>query len=186
MNLECGFVRKEWLLSNPEKDYSTLVKFIEDNDDALTTDRYVPVFRKRTAMTSIFLSNTLEGTLPQGSTASDTYNILEKMYESSSIPVEQWDVGGDKPSRTQMSHHLRALQFLTKPEILKRDITVVDILEVHRIMMENSIGLRDNGFRTHSVYAEHHVYPEGDKKNWRKGVCRFCQSIMRLSERSVV
>jgi hypothetical protein len=39
-----------------------------------------------------------------------------------------------------MSHHLVALQFLTKPEILKRDLTVGDILEVHRIVMENSIG----------------------------------------------
>lgn len=79
---------------------------------------------------------------------------------------------------------LNALQFLTKTEILKRNLTVVDILEVHRIMMENSIGLRVNRLRTHSVYAEHHIYPEGDKGI--KGVCRFYQSIMLLSERGVV
>lgn len=102
MNLKSGFVKKEWPLSNPEGGHWTLVKFIEDNDDTLTTDNYVPVFRKGTAITSIFLSNTSEGTLPQGSTASDTYDILEKFYESSTIPVEQWNVNGDKPSQTQM------------------------------------------------------------------------------------
>jgi hypothetical protein len=81
-NVDTDFVTKEWLLHDPDSRYLSLVKFIEDKNGAVSEDNYATVFLKRTALTSIFLSNSLEGTLPRGSTASETYNILETTYKN--------------------------------------------------------------------------------------------------------
>jgi Fic family protein len=176
-NVDTDFVTKEWLLHDPDSRYLSLVKFIEDKNGAVSEDNYATVFLKRTALTSIFLSNSLEGTLPRGSTASETYNILETTYKNCEVPEDEpWNVDGKTPSRTQMSHHLLALLYLTEPEMLQRDLTVADVLNVHKIMMNNSTGMLGDGgiFRSHAVYAQDHVYPEGDPAQLERG----CASIL--------
>ena len=150
---------------------------MKDEDGAVSEDNYATVFLKRTAMTSIFLSNSLEGTLPRGSTASETYNILETAYKNREVSEDEpWNVDGKKPSRSQMSHHLLALLYLTEPEMLQRDLTVADVLNVHKIMMENSTGMLGEGgiFRSHAVYTRDHVYPDGDPVQLE----RECASIL--------
>jgi Fic family protein len=171
------FVAKEWLLDDPDSSYESLVKFMEDENGAVSEDNYATVFLKRTAMISIFRSNSLEGTLPLGSTASETYNILETTYKNCEVPDDEpWNVDGNTPSRSQMSHHLLALLFLTEPEMLQRDLTVADVLNVHKIMMKNSTGMLGDGgkFRSHAVYAQNHVYPAGDPVQLE----RECASIL--------
>ena len=171
------FVTKEWLLDDPDSSYESLVKFMEDENGAVSEDTYATVFLKRTAMISIFRSNSLEGTLPLGSTASETYNILETTYKNCKVPDDEpWNVDGNTPSRSQMSHHLLALLFLTEPEMLQRDLTVADVLNVHKIMMKNSTGMLGDGgkFRSHAVYAQNHVYPAGDPVQLE----RECASIL--------
>ena len=150
---------------------------MEDKNGAVSKDNYATVFLKRTAMTSIFLSNSLEGTLPRGSTASETYNILETTYKNCEVPKDEpWNVDGKTPSRSQMSHHLLALLYLTEPKMLQRDLMVADVLNVHKIMMKNSTGMLGDGgiFRSHAVYAQDHVYPEGDPVQLERG----CASIL--------
>ena len=171
------FVTKEWLLDDPDSSYESLVKFMEDENGAVSEDNYATVFLKRTAMISIFRSNSLEGTLPLGSTASESYNILETTYKNCEVPDDEpWNVDGNTPSRSQMSHHLLALLFLTEPDMLQRDLTVADVLNVHKIMMKNSTGMLGDGgkFRSHAVYAQNHVYPEGDPVQLE----RECASIL--------
>ena len=176
-NVDTDFVTKEWLLHDPDSSYLSLVKFMEDKNGAVSEDNHATVFLKRTALTSIFLSNLSEGTLPRGSTASETYNILETTYKNCEVPEDEpWNVDGKTPSRSQMSHHLLALLYLTEPEMLQRDLTVADVLNVHKIMMNNSTGMLGDGgiFRSHAVYAQDHVYPEGDPAQLERG----CASIL--------
>lgn len=69
-------------------------------------------------------------------------------------------------TRTQLLQHLIALQYITKDELLTRDLTVDDVLETHRIMMNNSMEkdgtlVHAGVFRSHNVRADNHVYSDG-------------------------
>ena len=183
-NVDTDIVTKEWLLDDPDSSYLSLVEFMEDKNGAVSEDNYAAVFLKRTAMTSIFLSNSSEGTLPRGSTASETYNILETTYKNCEVPEDEpWNVDGKTPSRSQMSHHLLALLYLTEPEMLQRDLTVADVLNVHKITMKNSTGMLGDGrvFRSHAVYAQDYVYRDGDPVQLE----RECVSILASYNDSV-
>ena len=80
------FSEKEWYVSEPDKLFSELLIFI--GSEALLSDSYVNVFQKRMALSTVFLSNKLEGTLPLGITESETYVILESFYDEG-IPIGQ-------------------------------------------------------------------------------------------------
>lgn len=180
------FSEKEWYVTEPDKLFSELLMFI--GSEALLSDSYVNVFQKRMALSTVLLSNKLEGTMPHGITESETYVILESFYDEG-IPIGQaqpWDVDGkndQKSSRTQLLNHLAAHQFMSQPNILKRDLEVADVLEAHRIMMENSTGMVGKGgeFRSHNVFAIGHVYPEGDASTLERG----CKLILAEYNSSV-
>jgi hypothetical protein len=115
------------------------------------------------------LINELEGTLPQGMSESDTYQILESSFENADINSEKqpWDVdcqNNEKTSPTQLMNRFAAHQSISQLAMLKCDLTVSDVFKAHRMITEDFTGMKGKGgeFRSHNVYATNPVYPEDD------------------------
>lgn len=142
------------------------------NNETIINDGYIPIFKKRMALSTVFVSNKLEGTMPQGISESETYEILDAFYEEhllENVP-HSWDVDGESEpagARTQLLNHFKAHQYLCHPDRLSRDLSISDLTEAHRIMMEDSTGMVGKGgeFRSHNCYAHLHVFPEGNNQN---------------------
>ena len=126
----------------------------------------VKAFFKKQAVDVIWLSNKLEGTLPQGTDESKAKKVLSKGYD---VDMSMSDLlGGDeKPSGRQLAQHLKAFKLLCVKREGSDSLPVLSeelILQAHHVMMQ---GLKtEQGeivnagvYRKISVHAGQHVYP---------------------------
>jgi Fic family protein len=196
------FVLKDWLIEDPDATFKSIVDFINNSTfqspDAvvIVPHKYHSAFAKDMVLTTIFTTNKLEGTLSTSLSCSDTFRFLGSVYDSKdqeNASNIHWRSDGGKSAnaaRVQLACHMQALKYITSQEILSRDLTVDDVLMVHKLMMANAT--EDDGtpllsgvFRNVNVRASEHVYPPGDSDALRTAceiiVARF-NSFFRNGE----
>ncbi|KAJ1435217.1 fido domain-containing protein [Ochromonadaceae sp. CCMP2298] len=183
------FVAKEWLLSDPESAFTSVVEFMDTFQDARIDgkEQYHLVFAKQMVLTNIFTSNKLEGTLSSSLSHSDTYGLLGSLYDDVDkdkldVPPIHWKADGDgdaKATRFQLACHLDAVLYMTSEDMITRDLDVDDVLTVHRLMMKNATEkdgtfLRSGDFHNVDVRAGEHLYPPGNPGALREA----CEKIV--------
>mmetsp|Transcript_17273 Transcript_17273/g.47882 ORF Transcript_17273/g.47882 Transcript_17273/m.47882 type:complete len:294 (+) Transcript_17273:362-1243(+) len=175
MSIEIGFL--PWW-SELELSPESLLRGIEAAQAALDRtkgkEELLHGFSRHSAVTCVCLSNDMEGTLPQGVSLHDTYELvaaeLDGSEPASLEPVQQWDPEGavDKEgARAQLRAHMRALKYLCQ-ECLPGPLTSQHIREAHRLLMEGAQGLTGGKYRetgchsgTGYVYAPPSAIPGG-------------------------
>jgi Fic family protein len=123
-------------------------------------------FRRHSAVTCVYLSNSMEGTLPPGVSCHDTYQLvaaeLEGQETASTEPVQEWDPEGAADrvgARAQLQAHMRALKYLCQ-HCLPGPLTSQQVREAHRLLMEGARGLAGGEYRvTPSHSGTGYVYP---------------------------
>jgi Fic family protein len=162
-----------WLLgeSDPAQYLKDMLADCEKPDEL--TD-YLPKFRDLKAVSFIYASNKLQGTIPKGASEHETYQMLEKiMHDDDNSGVSAWKAdgsGGDStPNRSQMLQHIRAYKHLCSLESLAQPLTAEKIKETHRILLTKAVNSQGKEiscgeYRTVSVHATgyltDHVYPD--------------------------
>lgn len=170
-----GVYVKPWLGEDPAETRAELMKMLEEFKNKYDDSPTANTFKKQCAVSHVYTSNKFERTLPAGVSEHQTYQILDALYDSKdSYPQEQcrirWHAKGTRSGRSccqQLTQHLMALRYLTTHCLNPtRPLTVVHVLECHRILMNGA--LEDDGtevlagqLRQHNVQAgDGHVYPD--------------------------
>lgn len=137
-------------------------------------------FRKQRAINMVWVNNKLEGTLPEGISQMQTYQILERMFDgctspslepkdssSSQEPNNDRDSEKSRKSQLQITQHFEAFLYLdrclqSEPKLLLSE----DIIKtthrklMHGLVLEGSDNPVQAGeYRTTSVHAGNHTFP---------------------------
>ena len=131
-------------------------------------------FRKDSALTFVWVTDKLEGSLPDDVSQKDTYRLLSELYDSDDVEAvsdaavpDQAETNADKDRTTQLQlkQHFLALKRLLKAADERQDLSEDLIKSVHRELMK---GLKtDKGepinageYRMGSVSAGSHTFPD--------------------------
>ena len=126
-------------------------------------------FRRQKAINFVWLSNKLEGTLPEGASEHETNTVLRGLLDRLSCPVSDGVATGETrrptdPARQQLEQHMMAYIKLCEKAIAEREhLSEKLILEIHAVLME---GLENDGrpvkagvYRKIPVRAGDHCFP---------------------------
>ena len=160
------------------------VRRILDDAKLLHLD-YAATFAAQEAATFVWTSNKHEGTLPKGSSVSDTYAALKNAVAGhTALPVASWFIDGGNSgdaARSQLTQHAVALKFLMSAGAAGSALSVELLLEAHGLLMHGAIrhGLLHPfpmGLRAHDAYTTGHTYPEGNPVALRQALNRAVDS----------
>ena len=127
---------------------------------------------KNLVITFIFMSNKLEGTLPQGTDEEKVKKLLSKEYDSDLIDNDASDSASGGIDRTvggrQVLQHLVAFKLLCQTQDDKKtfpDLTEELIQRAHLVMMqglktEKEETVNAGSYRKISVHAGQHIFPK--------------------------
>lgn len=172
------FLARDWLTDDPAGSLDFVLSALQDPAGALRLP-YAATFRRRMTLTSLFVDNEAERTLPFGATKQATYQFLDNfdatLTPGSPLPFceTQWAADGERGDdaraahqrQAQLKQHLLALRFLTSKA--GSPLTVDDVLEAHRILMDGAVddesgaAIRNGAVRDGEAHAGSHQYPEG-------------------------
>ena len=147
-------------------------------------------FKKQKAINLVWMSNKLEGTLPEGATEYETYDLLQRVLENNDLLniAQSTDTGrndSERVSKRQLLQHMRAYHRLCEEAIAKEEpLSEKLILEVHTVLMK---GLENDGhpvkagvYRKIPVHAGDHCFPSHEVVPTRmpKIVAEYNQRVM--------
>ena len=126
-------------------------------------------FKNQKAINLVWMSNKLEGTLPEGATEYETYDLLQRVLENNDLPdvAQSTDTGRNdskRDSQRQLLQHMSAYHRLCEKAIAEGEhLSEELILEIHAVLME---GLENDGrpvkagvYRKIPVHAGEHCFP---------------------------
>lgn len=134
-----------------------------------SSSAHLPSYVRSTALLFVQSSNQHEGTLPQGFTTAQTYQLLTEIWDDMDddalqAPCEQtWHADGGQgavEAKAQLLQHMRALKYIS---LHKGELTEDIVKETHAILMNGAV--QDTGktltvgYREEAAYATNgHVY----------------------------
>src|SRR5690606_2877648 len=116
---------------------------------------YVSHFAKHAAVVHVLTSNTMESTLPHSAVQSDTYALLESMYDSC-LPSQEsspWDPdgqGGPDQIKLQLAAHMDALKYAVS--MATEPLTLDVLLGIHHRLFNGAKNVVAGQLRTGPVY----------------------------------
>lgn len=124
-------------------------------------------FKRQRAISLVWMSNKLEGTLPKGATELETHRLLSELLDRqtdiSSLNSGSDNDSEDRTSRLQLFRHMGAYNRLCEQGLTECNLSVDLIKETHKILMEE---LKNDGkpvtagaYREIPVSAHNHQYP---------------------------
>ena len=173
----CQDIQRKW-----EQEFSKEEKFLEK----------MVLYRKVSALTLVWVSDKLDGKLPDGMSQQKTYRLLSDVYDlpddeasPSAMPGNaETNAETGRVSQFQLKQHVLALKRLLKAADEKADLSEELIKSVHRDLMK---GLKtDEGevikagqYRSGPVSAGQHAYPAHDciPENMKKMVENYNRKL---------
>lgn len=141
-----------------------------------TPSAYFDVFYRVAAIAHVYLSNRMEGTLPDNVDENETFVLLGSIFDEEVVPEGQWGADGDG-LRVQMAHHMSALKFLLALE--GPPLTMQQVMHAHRLLMSGARGVHAGAFRTTEAFGkrtyDNHVYsaPDTVERQLASALTRF-------------
>lgn len=150
---ECNKFQERWREESP-------------NSEKMRT--YMDDFRRQRAIGLVWMSNKLEGTLPEGATEYETHRLLSELLDkqtdmSIALNGESDDDSEERTSRLQLLRHMVAYHRLCEQGMKEDKLSVELIKETHKILMEEQKNdgklVTAGAYRKESAHAGDYQYP---------------------------
>lgn len=152
---------------NPKQWIQTMLDFCEKKYE---NTPYLSEFKDLKAISLVYMSNKLEGTIPKGASQHQTYQLLESLMkmDDDAYQVSPWPVDSNEgnlvANKDQMMQHLRAYKCLCSDKSLSEPLTTDKIKEVHLLLLTESVDefkqkVPCGSYRTQNLFAGDHQYP---------------------------
>ena len=136
-------------------------------------------FKKVSALTLVWVTNKLDGNLPDDISQKETYRLLSELYDSpdcnyddgpvpdstQTIDNAQTNAEKDRTTQFQLRQHFLALKHLLQAAEENKDLSEDLIKDVHRELMkdlktEKGKPIKAGEYRTGPVSAGNHSFPD--------------------------
>jgi len=147
-----------------------ILEMLKECEKDYETSPYLSEFREGKALTLIYISNLLEGTIPKRVSQCQTYELLQGLMHKGLEKYELtfWPVDGDEEqlivNESQMVQHLRAYKYLCSDESLNEPLTVEKVKKTHLFLLTGAIDEKQEkvlcgAYRTEMAYANNYQFP---------------------------